>query len=105
MIQAIWAWIKRWWKWVLFPIGALLALAGAISRRRLDPVPAPPLARAGEEALAQVEAANEARDLKLAELQVAHRGRLTSLTEDQKKELKELQEKPLEEVVAWFDKI
>lgn len=105
MIQAVWTWIKRWWKWILFPIGALLALAGAVSRRRLSSVPAPPLARAGEEALAKVEAANEVRDLQLAELQVAHRERLTRLTEEQKKELKDLQDKPLEEVVAWFDKI
>lgn len=105
MIQAVWSWIKRWWKWVLFPIGALLALAGAISRRRLDPVSAPPLARAGEEALAKVQAANEVRDLKLAELQVEHHERLTRLSATQKKELQELQEKPLEEVVAWFDKI
>ena len=104
MIQ-LWAWIKRNWKWILFPIGALLALAGAVSRRRIGSVPPPSLARAGEEALAQVEAASKARDLKLVELQVEHHERLTRMSDEQKKELRELQDKPLEEVVAWFDKL
>lgn len=105
MIRAIWAWVKRWWKWILFPIGVFLALAGALSRRRLDSVPVPSFAREGEEALSKVRAASEARDLKLAELRAAHQERLTGLAEDQKKELDDLQGKSLEEVVAWFDKL
>jgi hypothetical protein len=100
-------WTKRNWKWILFPVGAAIALAGYIAGRskKEDTPTTPDLGDAGETAVDATVAANEERDRKLEELREKNQARLEELSGEQQKELDELKNKSLEEVVAWFDKI
>lgn len=103
-----WEWIKRYWKWIIFPVGLLgllsTALVGASSRRRISTVPPPDPDKSAEEVMEAIRQANIQRDIKLTELKIVHRDRLRELSEDQKKEFNELCDKPVEEVVKWFDR-
>ncbi len=99
-------WSKRNWKWILFPIGAAITLAGYIAGRSKKLVlVAPDLGDAGETAIDATVAAGEERDRKLEELREKNQARLETLNIEQQKELEGLKDKSLEEVVAWFDKI
>lgn len=102
-----WKWIKKYWKWLLFPVGlASVVLAYLAGKTCRPPNPTPPdLGESGEDALDDVEEANRLRDAALEELRKAHRERLKELTEAQTAELEELREKPVEEVVAWFNRL
>lgn len=100
-------WIKKYWKWVLFPIGILLAVGGFLAGRfgKPEPPTPPDFGKDGEEALDAVEEADRRRDERLAELREKNQARLEELSKDQQEELEELEGKPIEEVVAWFDKL
>ena len=104
----VWDWIKRYWKWIIFPVGLIgllsTALVGAASRRRISTVPPPDFSQSAEEAMEAIRQANIQRDIKLTELQIKHRNRIMKMSEDQRKELDELRGKPIEEVVKWFDR-
>lgn len=108
-LKKAWEWIKKYWKWILFPIGILLAIAGYIagkySRETISPAAPPDLGEAGEAAVDAIIVADADRDRKLEELRQKHQVRLESLSAEQQQELDELEDKPLEEVVAWFDDI
>lgn len=106
-LKKAWDWIKKYWKWILFPIGILLAIAGFIAgrmtRKTVPPTPGPVVS--GDDELNQVVTADAERDKKLQELREKNQARLESLTAEQQKELDELKDKPLEEVVSWFDRL
>jgi len=107
MWSKVWVWIKKYWKWLLFPVGitsVVLAYLAGTTRTSTKPAP-PDLGQAGEDALDDVEEANRVRDEQLEELRIEHHLRLRDLTEEQAKELRDLQEKPVEDVVAWFNKM
>lgn len=101
----IWEWLKKYWKWIIFPVGLLGLLAAALSRGIVDNILPPDLTDAHDDFVGKVEEANKERDQKLEELKEQHEERLQELAEDQKEELEELKEKPLKEVVQWFDNL
>lgn len=105
-LKKAWDWLKKYWKWILFPIGILLLVGGIIAKIiRPDPPPGPDFSKDGDDALDAIEEANRRRDLKLAELEEKNKQRLEQLSSDQQKEYEELKDKDLEEVVAWFDRL
>jgi len=105
-LKWVYYWTKRNWKWILFPIGAAVALAGYIAGRSKKVVlDVPDLGDAGETAIDATVAAGEERDRKLEELREKNQARLENLSDEQQKELEGLKDKSLEEVVTWFDKI
>lgn len=108
ILVKIWAWLKKYWKWIIFPIGLIGILAAFIAGRLTRSTPTPIVIDNGddaEEALEETRRAAEARDAKLKELREKHQNRLESLSVEQQKELDELKDKPFEEVVSWFDRI
>lgn len=107
-LKRAWKWLKVNWKWVLFPVGLLMFIGGiliAAKSRDTDTPPPPDLTDETDTLVDEITAAQAERDRKLIELREKNHERLTQLSEDQNKELEELKEKPLEEVVAWFDKL
>lgn len=106
-LKWVYYWIKRNWKYILFPIGAVVALVGYIAgkSKRVDSPTIPDLGDAGVTAIDATVAANAERDLKLEELREKNQDRLKELSDGQQKEFEGLKDKSLEEVVAWFDKI
>ena len=103
----VWNWIKKYWKWILFPVGIIIVVVSYIVGRlsRGAPPPAPPtdFGREGEEALEAAARAAAERDAKLVELRAKHQARLEQMDAEQKQQLEELKDKSLEEVVSWFD--
>lgn len=103
-----WPWIKKNWKWVLFPIGIAVAIMTAVTTASLLAQYAEPprdLDEKTREALKKLRNAEVVRDQKIAELEQRKVERLKELTEDQQAELDELRDRPLKEVVTWFDNL
>lgn len=109
-LSAIWEWIKKWGKWIG---GAIIGLGGLIALKKLTDkdqdetsgLPGPDLTKAGKELQEKMVAADVERDIKLMELAEQHKDRLNALGKDQERELEALADKPIDEVVAWFDKL
>lgn len=105
-LSKTWTWFKKYWKWIVFPVGlvslVISAIAGAKVLYDVDPNK-DKLDEADEHFRRAVEEANTARDQKLLELAEEHQERLDDLSDSQERELESLTEKPIEEVVAWFD--
>lgn len=92
--------MKKNWKWILFPIGILLAML-TLGRRRKINVVAPELLgaadnkrKANEEAAEQLEGAQEDRLKRSAEIEKEHAMTMAKLTRDQRDKLEELREDP-----------
>ena len=102
-------WLKRNWKWVLFPVGLLMFVGGILiaakSRDTDSLLPPPDFGEEGEVLAVELLVAAAERDRQLEELLAKHHERLEELNGDQQKELEELKKKPLEEVVLWFDNL
>lgn len=102
-----WQWIKGHWRWIIFPVGvAGFLLAGRQVTENLRdtrrPLPPPP---ADDKTVAEIRNIWAERDTKLEELKKQHAEQLKWLSNQQHAELEKLEDKPLEEVVQWFDKL
>jgi hypothetical protein len=103
-----WPWLKRNWKWVLFPVGLLLLLfGGAAAVDAISDYAEPPedLNEKTKETLRKLRTAELEHDRKIVELEQQHKDRLRQLTTEQQSELEALQDKSLTEVAAWFDSL
>lgn len=103
-----WPWLKRNWKWVLFPVGILALLFGTgVAAATIKEYAEPPddLDEKMRETLKRLRKSELEHDKKVYELEQKHKEHLRQLTDAQQKELEELQGKPLEEVVTWFDRL
>lgn len=96
------AWIRKNWKYILFPVAALSFAANFVPRRRQQIVIDN---EADLEHANTIEDKTVERDMKLEQLRRQHEARLATLTEEQLKELEDLQDKSLEEVTKWFDQL
>lgn len=98
----VWQWIKKYWKWIIFPIGlASLAIAFFAGKSQAGPQQSDH----SQDAIKDVIDSTEQRDQQLEQLKEEHKERLADLSDDQQQELEELQNKPTEEVVAWFSRL
>lgn len=101
-----WAWVKRHWRWILFPVGIMgFLLAGRQVVERFDwdgPPPPPP---DDDKTVVDIRNAMAERDILLEELKKQHAQKMHELSEQQAREFRELEGKPIDEVVAWFDKL
>lgn len=108
-------WLRRYWKWLLFPVGLALALVGFVAGSRSKPgsgpIPGPNGGdvdqgwTSGGDAVDAVLDADRRRDEALAALKKENEARLQNLSQAQRAELEALREKPIEEVASWFDKL
>jgi hypothetical protein len=108
VLAKVLSWLRRNWKWVLFPVGLLMFIGGiliAAKSRGTDSLPPPDFGEEGEGIADTILEAAAERDRRLEELQLKHRERLEELDGDQQKELEELKSEPIEEVVTWFDSL
>ncbi len=93
--------------WVLFPVGLLGLLISVCSKVSIPkdyPVPKSldtPVAKA----LADLRTADRERNEALVVLETMHKDRLIEASQEQVEEMKELKDKPIEEVVAWFSRL
>ena len=100
-LKKVWAWLKKHWMWVVFPIGLLVAAASLLGRLRPRVVTIDPTAKADERAQAEREhrerELQEERDAlrpRLEEVRREHQHKLQQLTESQMDRAAELEGDP-----------
>jgi flagellar biosynthesis/type III secretory pathway M-ring protein FliF/YscJ len=96
----IWAWLKKYWKWLLFPVGIVIGILSVIGRRR-SPVVAPEVLEAEkarqeaeEAAQKKLDEADKIRREKVEFIRREHAETLKKLTDDQRSRVEELREDP-----------
>jgi hypothetical protein len=107
MWAKIWAWLKKNWKWLVLPLWVLsLLLMWFLSggHKTFFP-PSGTTDEAADEAMKAKDEAMKAFRARLDELARKAEERLQGASEEQVKELKELQDKPLDEVAKWIDSL
>ena len=95
-----WPWLKKYWKWLLFPLGIIIFILGYSSRKKITVTSSELLGHAEEkkklddEAARQLGTARADRDVKLAGIQKEHEATVAKLTRKQRDEMEELREDP-----------
>lgn len=107
MWSKIWSWLKKWWKWLLFPIGILLFVLSL--RRKTTTVVvsnghATDLAIKTHDAqVAQQVAAAEAKAAaELKKIEEQHKETLEKLNDAQRLKYDELKKQGPKEINAWL---
>lgn len=97
-----WPWLKKYWMWILFPIGLLVAVVKGLSLLKRPPaVLAPELVGASQKAeearrLAEEESrlAEMVRQKRVAEVEAVHAEKLQQLSKEQREIVEELKSEP-----------
>lgn len=96
----VWAWLKKNWKYILFPIGILVAIFTLLGKRKQNVV-APELVGAEEKKIKarrkadkKLKKADEERTVTLEEVEKEHSTTIAKLTRAQRDKVKELKEDP-----------
>ena len=101
-LRKVWTWIKKYWKYLLFPVGIVLGIIAMVSgRRRVGNVVAPgeletegERTQANEEAQQKAREAAEAKKKAVESLEREHADTIKKLTDQQKKEVDGLRGDP-----------
>jgi hypothetical protein len=112
-LSRIWTWLKKYWKWLLFPIGLVMTLTGYIAGRKsesfLGEDTNPEIPKLKTDTLRDItvwtESTVEQRDEKLEQLKKDNYKRLKNLSQKQQEELEQLRDEPIKEIVQWFDRL
>ena len=104
----MWAWIKKWWKWIVFPIGILAAIGGWLlwwlgRDSEPDDDTSSTTDAAADQVVEDLEKAERERELRVKAVEAKHKEKLGALSEDQQKEYEEVRKRPVEEVAKWID--
>jgi hypothetical protein len=97
--EKAWPWLKKYWVWLLFPVGIVIYILGCRSGSTtvLSPgsVEAERAKKEAEDRAAEKLAKAKAeRDARIAGIEKEHKEVIDKLTEEQKKDLKNLREDP-----------
>ena len=96
----VWVWLKANWKWLLFPVGLLLFLAGWVFRPKTVVVDSVlhDAALAEDKAKAEADKKNAealaAKEVAVQKIQEDHAATIQKLTDEQKSKVTELRDDP-----------
>ena len=97
----LWMWLKKYWKYVLFPIGIIVGILSVLGRRKSGPVIAPEVLgaeedkkRAREDADKKLKVADAEQTRKIQAITEEHAKVIDQLNAEQKGRLEELREDP-----------
>lgn len=100
----MWIWLKKYWKWILFPIGIVSLLLAWKSRDKGPELPDTGTTdEAADEAMEAYKAAAREYQEKVREVHKKAEERLKDASEEQLKEYEEIKDKPIEEIAKWID--
>jgi len=102
VLRRIWAWVKRYWQYLLFPVGIVVGIISMLSRRTGPISPSPSELDEAEkekevieeEARRQTEEAEKERAAKVEEVKKAHKETIDRLTKEQEEKVGELLSDP-----------
>ena len=104
----VWDWIKKHWKWIVFPVGILVAVLGWFfwwrGRGKDDDKFSTP-DDAADKAVDDVVKAQEVREAEIKKLEEQHADKLQAMSDEQKAVFKEIKTKTPAEVAEWIDKL
>lgn len=99
----VWLWLKKYWKWLAFPIGILVFILGRLTSRKLPAVIAPELVGAAEvkekanrEAAVELRRVDDERQAKVKQIEEKHSEVISKLTDEQKKQYEAIKADPNE---------
>lgn len=102
----VWRWLKKYWKWILFPIGVISIILAWLARGRELQLPASGTAdEAADEAMASYRAAAREYQERVRAVHKKAEERLKNASEEQLKEYEKLKDKPAEEIAKWIDSL
>lgn len=100
VLKKVWEWLKKYWKYILFPVGIVIGLVAMAGRRKVDVI-APELLDAekkkrqiDQEAREELEKADQKRRREIEEIEQQHTATIQELTDEQQQKLEELRENP-----------
>lgn len=102
----VWRWLKKYWKWILFPIGVISIILAWLARGRELQLPSSGTTdEAADEAMEAYKEAAREYQRKVKEAHKKAEERLKTASEEQIKEYEELKDKTPEEVAKWIDSL
>ena len=107
-MKKAWEWVKKHWKWIVFPIGILGAVLGWFlwwRGRPQDDDTSTTTDQAADQAVKDTVQAQEDKDQALKKLEEEHGEKLSTMTEEQQAEFEEVKKKDIDEVATWIDSL
>jgi hypothetical protein len=102
----VWEWLKKNWKWVLFPIGIIGAvITWFFFRKPGDDVGSVTPDDAADNAVNGVIRAQDDKEEAVAHLEQKHADKINKMSAEQRVEYETVKAKPIEEVASWIDKL
>lgn len=104
----VWEWVKKNWKWIVFPIGVIGAVLGWFlwwRGRPKDDDTTTTTDSAADQAVKDTNQAHDDKDKALKELEEKHGEKLSTMTDEQREEFEEVKKKPIDEVASWIDNL
>ena len=115
MWAKILAWLRKYWLWILFPIGLLVAAAWAYSRffpqrktvvvEGSKPDVGAVIAIHDNQTAAKIEEAEKATGVEIKAIEEKHQEVLDQLNDTQRLQYEELKKKPAQEITNWLLKV
>lgn len=111
---AVWAWIKKYWYWILLPIGILILLARIFRQDKptttvvvenKTPTAAADIALHDNMTMAATAKAEAATAAEIKKIEEEHKAVLDKLDDTQRLEYEQLKKKPAQEVTNWLLKV
>lgn len=100
--------MKAHWKWVVFPVGILLAaltiLGWLMGAQKDDPISGT-TDESAQKMLEDIFSAGNEREAALADLERQNAAKIAVMSEEQRAEYAAVKAKPIEEVASWIDKL
>lgn len=108
-MSKVWSWLKKHWKWVVFPIGILSAILGWLlwwgGQKPKDDQASGTSDKAADKAVEDISKAQDVKERAVQELEEKHADKIEALSSDQQKEWEEIKKKPVDEVASWIDNL
>ena len=104
-MSKIWGWLKKYWKWLVFPIGIFGAALDWFFWRRvpLEDDIAIITDTAVDQVVKDTHNAIDVKGKALKELEQQHGRKLAFMTKEQRAEFEEVKKQPIDEVATWID--
>lgn len=107
------AWLKKYWYWILLPIGILIVLGRMFQREKpqpvivenKDPTAAADIAIHDNQTAAKVQEAEKATAEEIKKIEEKHQETLDKLNDSQRVQYEELKKKPAQEITNWLLKV
>lgn len=103
----VWEWLRKWWKWILFPVGIIGAFVTwfVLRQQPVDDSTSVTPDDAADKAVSGIIKAQDAKEEAVAHLEKRYAEKINKMSAEQRVEYETVKAKPIEEVASWIDKL